>query len=43
MKKAMLNDEVVKVIKSIRYLKKQSQILILCFIWYLIEIDQKKT
>ena len=43
MKKPMLNDEVVKVIKNIRYLKKQSQILILCFIGYLIEIDQKKT
>ena len=43
MKKPMLNDEVVKVIKNIRYLKKQSQILILCCIGYLIEIDQKKT
>ena len=38
----MLNDEVVKVIKNIRYLKKQSQISILCFIINLIENNQNK-
>lgn len=36
----MLNGEVVEVIKNVRYLKKQTQISILCFIRYLIEIEE---
>ena len=36
----MLNDEVGEVIKNVRYLKKQTQISILCFIRYLIEIEE---
>ena len=36
----MLNGEVVEVIKNVRYLKKQTQISILCFIRYLIKIEE---